>query len=344
MSRPTRLVVTTPLEPDLVEAIRAVDPRLDVVYPDDLVATPRYASDHRLPACDDPDAEARWNALLDDAEILFDFGPLELAPTLAARPRLRWIQGTSAGIGQFVKRIGLTESDVTVTTASGVHVRPLAEFALLAMLMFGKDVLRLGRRQREHHWKRYAGEEVRGKTVCVVGLGKIGREVAMLARALDARVIGTVRDPGTRKAEELGVERLERAARIDELLPAADFLVLATPHTDETHRLLDARRLALLKPSAVLVNIARGDVVDEAALIEALRTGRLRGAALDVFEQEPLPPDSPLWDLPNVFVSPHSASTAAAENERIAELFAGNIRRYFAGDALVNVLDKELLY
>src|SRR5882672_5687888 len=327
-----RLVVTTPLEPELVDRIRAVDERVDVAYPAELLAAPRYASDHPFAPADD-----RWDPLLDEAEILFDFGPLELAPTLAARERLRWIQGTSAGVGRFVERIGLLESDVVVTTASGAHARPLAEFALLAMLMFGKNTLHLTRQQREHRWERHADEEIRGKLVCVVGLGKVGREVARLSRALDARVVGVVRETGQRTAVELGVDELVSTVALDGLLPEADVVVLATPHTAETHRLLDARRLALLKPSAILVNVARGDLVDEAALVDALGSDRLRGAALDVFEQEPLPPESPLWDLPNVFVSPHSASTVAAENGRIVELFQENIRRYLKGQTLLNL-------
>ena len=339
-----RLVITSPISDELVARIRATDGRLDVVHEPDLIAPARYASAHPLPSVEEPGARERWNALLDEAEVLFDFGPLELAPTLAARPHLRWIQATSAGVGKLAERVGLTESSVAVTTASGVHARPLAEFVLLAMLMFGKDVLRLGREQREHHWERFAVEEVAGKTVCVVGLGKIGREVARVARALDARVVGTVRELGDRSADDLGVDRLEPTERLDELLPETDVLVLTVPHTALTDRILDARRLALLKPDAILVNIARGDVVDEEALVEALRSGHLRGAALDVFEQEPLPPESPFWDLPNVFVSPHSASTVAAENARIVELFQENIRRYLEGQPLLNVLDKEQLY
>ncbi len=337
-------MITSPLSDEHVAAIRATDKRLDVVHEPELLAPTHFASDHPLPSLDGAGARERWDALLDEAEVLFDFGPLELAPALASRPRLRWIQATSAGVGKLAERVGLTESSVAVTTASGVHARPLAEFALLGMLMFGKDALRLGRDQREHRWERYAGEEVAGKTVCVVGLGEIGREVARLARALDARVVGTVRELGDRDAGDLGVERLEPTERLDELLPETDVLVLAVPHTALTHRLLDARRLALLKPGAILVNVARGDVVDEAALIEALQSGQLRGAALDVFEREPLPPESPLWDLPNVFVSPHSASTVAAENGRIVELFQENIRRYLDGRPLLNLLDKELLY
>jgi len=338
------LVITSPISDDLVDRIRATDERLDVVHEPDLLAPARYAADHSLPTLGGAAARERWDALLDEAEVLFDFGPLELAPTLAARPRLRWIQATSAGVGKLADRVGLTQSSVAVTTASGVHARPLAEFVLLAMLMFGKDVLRLEREQREHRWERFAGEEAAGKTVCVVGLGKIGREVARLSRALDARVVGTVRELRQRTPDDLGVDRLEPTDRLDELLPEADVLVLAVPHTALTDRILDARRLALLKTDAILVNIARGDIVDEAALAEALASGRLRGAALDVFEQEPLPPESPLWDLPNVFVSPHSASTVAAENERIVELFQENIRRYLEGQPLLNLLDKELLY
>ena len=339
-----KVVVTSPLEDDLVDAIRAADERLDVIYERELLAPRRYASDHPLPTVTDIRARTRWDALLDEAEVLFDFGPLELAPTLAARRQLRWIQATSAGVGRLAEQIGLTESPVVVTTASGIHARPLAEFALLGMLMFGKGVLRLSRDQREHRWERYAGEEVAGKTVCVVGLGKIGREVARLARALDARTVGTVRDVRGRVPEDLSVERLLPTEQVDDLLPGTDVLVLSCPHTPLTHHLLDARRLALLKPGAILVNIARGDVVDEPALIEALRSGHLRGAALDVFEQEPLPNDNPLWDLPNVFVSPHSASTVGAENGRITALFVENLRRYLAGDPLLNVLDKELFY
>ena len=164
MSR-VRLVITSPLPDELVARIRATDARLDVVHEPDLLAPARHACDHPPPKVDDPAARERWNALLDEAEVLFDFGPLELAPSLAERPQLRWIQATSAGVGKLAERVGLTKSSVAVTTASGVHARPLAEFVLLAMLMFGKDGLRLGREQREHHWELYCGEETGGKTI-----------------------------------------------------------------------------------------------------------------------------------------------------------------------------------
>lgn len=348
MTGDRRLVFTSPLEPELVQRVRDVDDRLEVVYPADLIKQPRFGAGHPRPELDLPGARERWDELLSGAEILFDFGPLELVPTLASREQLRWVQGSSAGIGRMVQLGGLVDSDVVVTTSSGVHGRPLAEFVLLAMLMFGKNTLHLMRQQRAHRWERQierpADEEIRGKTVCVIGLGSIGREVARVVRALDARAVGAVRRVGTRTAADLGVEELRSTDDLDDLLPGADVIVLATPQTRETHRLLDARRLALCKPTAILVNVGRGDVVDEAALIDALREGRLRGAALDVFEEEPLPAESPLWDMPNVFVSPHAASTAEGENERIVDLFCENLTRYLGGVPLLNVFDKQLLY
>lgn len=342
--RPVRVVITSPLEDHLVRAIAQTDPRLEVIYESALIHPPRYPSDHPLPVIETPEQEERWQALLDEAEVLFDFGPVSMAESLASLPGLRWIQATSAGVGAFAERVGLTRSAVIVTTASGVHARPLAEFVLMAMLMLGKGALRMAADQQAHRWERYAGEEIAGKVVGIVGVGRIGCEIARLLHAFDATVYGTVREIEGREPEDLYLDRLLPSADVDEILPELDVLVLCCPHTPETHNLLSAERLAALKPEAILINVARGGVVDERAMIEALRQGRLRGAALDVFAHEPLPPESPLWDLPNVLISPHSASTVAGENEKIVNLFRGNLRRYLAGQPLRNVLDKDLLY
>jgi glyoxylate/hydroxypyruvate reductase A len=340
-----RLVITSPLSPASVAAIAAADPRLDVVYERDLIPEPEYPSAHPLPEIADARAEARWVELLAGAEILFDFGPLALADRLCQLPHLRWIQATSAGVGQLARRVGLTERrDVVITTASGVHARPLAEFAVLAMLMFGKDVLRYQADQRAHRWGRHTGEEVAGKVVAVVGAGRIGREACRLLRALDAHVIGVVRTVAGRGPADVHADELVEVDDLDTILPRLDAVVLATPHTPETEGLLDARRIELLPRRAIVVNIARGDVVDEAALAAALAAGRLRGAALDVFTTEPPPDSSPFWDLPNVLVSPHSASTVAGENDRIVDLFCENLHAYLAGRPLRNVLDPDLLY
>ncbi|HWE64448.1 MAG TPA: D-2-hydroxyacid dehydrogenase, partial [Chloroflexota bacterium] len=309
--RLTRVVITSPLEDALVEAIANTDPRLEVIYPADLIPPPRYPADHALPKAETPEQRAQWQALLEGAEVLFDFGPRSLADQLASWPKLRWIQATSAGVGQFAERAGLTRSEVVVTTASGIHARPLAEFVLMAILMFVKEAFMLADDQRAHRWRRYATGELAGKTVTVVGLGRIGREIARAVHTFDARVVGTVRAVDGRRAEDLFVDHLLPSDRLDEVLPRTDFLVLCCPHTPETEGLIGTARLALLKPEAVLINVARGAIVDEPALIEALRAGRLYGAALDVFADEPLPADSPLWDLPNVLICPHSASTAS---------------------------------
>jgi phosphoglycerate dehydrogenase-like enzyme len=342
---PVRLVITSPLSDANVAAIAATDPRLDVVYERDLIRAAEYPSAHPLPEIADERTERRWVELLESAEILFDFGPLALADRLPTWPRLRWIQATSAGVGQLARRAGLTgRGEVVVTTASGVHARPLAEFTVLAMLLFGKDVLRYQAEQRAHVWRRHAGEEIAGRVAAVVGAGRIGRETGRLLRALDVHVVGVVRTLRGRTPADVNADEIAEIADLDGILPRVDAVVLATPHTPDTEGLLDARRIALLQERAIVVNIARGEMVDEGALAEALAAGRLRGAALDVFTTEPPPEASPFWDLPNVLVSPHSASTVAEENDRIVDLFVENLRAYLAGRPLRNVLDPDLLY
>ena len=339
-----QLLIGTPLEPEFVEQIRAVDPRLDVTFRPDLLGTPRYHADHHPPAHRDADQEAAFRALLREAEILFDFD-LDTAPHLPAlAPRLRWIQTSSAGVGQAVRRYGLDRTGVIVTTASGVHAGPLAEFVALAMLMFTKRAFALLEAQRRREFRRFCTGELRGRTLALVGPGKVGREVARVARAFG--MVVTALGRGAHTPEELGVDRVYTRPDLHAMLAEADFLVLAVPHTPETEGLIGAAELAALPPGAVLINIARGEVVDEVALIAALRAGRLAGAALDVFRQEPLPPDHPLWALPNVLINPHSASTADSENAKLTALFCANLRHYLDGhpERMQNILDKHRLY
>ncbi|MGC8473002.1 MAG: D-2-hydroxyacid dehydrogenase [Candidatus Dormibacteria bacterium] len=340
-----RLVVfTTPLEPELVERLRQTHPEYTFEYPEELIATPRYPGHHRMPDAQGEQLE-RWRALLSRAEVMFDFGPPPLHTELAHLPKLRWIQATSAGVGQFVRRVGLDRTaKVVVTTARGVHGRALAEFAIFAMIYFNRDLPEILADQRLHQWARRSGRLVAGQEVVIVGLGSIGREVATLARALGARTTGVVRSLEGRTAASSGVDRLLEVGELESALPEADFLVLAMPHTDETEGLISGARLSLLPQSAVVVNLARGTVVDEEALTSALRDGRLRGAALDVFREEPLPPGSPLWDLANVLVTPHSMSTVDGENQLLAQLFSENLERYRHGAELLNVLRKDRLY
>jgi glyoxylate/hydroxypyruvate reductase A len=341
MKRP-KVLIASFLEPELVAQIANTVPEVEVQYYPELIGQPRYLADHTAPIERSPEQESQWQALLQEADILFDFDASHRADLPALAPKLKWIQATSAGIGQFVKRMGYANGTGWIfTTSSGVHARPLAEFALMAMLMFAKNHQYLDESKANHHWERYAASELANKRLGIIGLGKIGREVARLAKAFDMEVVGNRRNPAMTVPH---VDTLYGAGDLAGLLGGLDFLVLSCPHTPETDKLIGEAELALLPASAVLINIARGQVVDQPAMIASLASGHLAGAALDVFEIEPLPPDNPLWDMPNVIISPHSASTADTENSKIVEIFCANLKRYLVGEPMLNVLDTELLY
>ena len=331
-----RVVIATPLEPELVARLRAVDERLDVAYEADLLPTPRWASDHigDPSFVRTPEQEARFTELVAGAEIVLGYpqeDPAQIAWLVRTAPELRWVQATFAGAGQQLSAAGLAREDVeriTWTSSVGIHITPLGEWALFGILALTKDLPRLEADKRARHWAHYPVDEVRGTTVLVVGLGEIGGEVARHAEAFGMNVLWTRRNEGD----------------LDELLPRADSVVVTLPLTGETRGMFDRRRLGLLKPGAIFVNIGRGPVVDEEALIDALRSGHLRGAALDVYATEPLPADSPLWELDNVILSPHTAAQSIHENERIVELFADNLRRYLAGEELRSRIRTDLFY
>jgi phosphoglycerate dehydrogenase-like enzyme len=340
MTTPTvRVLIASTLEPHLIDRIRAVDPRLDVVYPVHLLGRPRYRGDHTAPACHTPQQEAEWSRLLAEAEVMFDLlrpGGEDL-PRRA--PRLRWIQLSSSGVGQLVERTGLGGSPVVVTNAAGVHATPLAEFVLFAMLYFAKRMPRVLADQRRHQWERFALDTLPGKTLGIVGLGRVGQGIARTARAVGLRVLAT-RRTGADGCGPRDIDQVFPPGDLHRLLGASDYVALTVPLTRETAGLLGEAALAAMKPGAVLINVARGQIVDEPALIRALRSGHLGGAALDVFAVEPLPAESPLWDLPNVLVTPHSMSTALEENELLVDLFCDNLRRYLDGTPLRNVFDR----
>lgn len=335
-NRPLTVLIASPLEPSEVARIAAVAPdRVRVVHEPQLLATPTYVADHHGRGPDLSEADlARWLSLLADADVLFDFDWLDPAGMPQNAPRLRWVQATSAGIGEFVNGAGLETSGITFTTAAGVHAIPLSEFAILGLLYLTKNVPRLKEEQARHSWQRYTTEQLAGKRALVIGLGNVGRQIALACARMGVEVIGI--SAALQEAPD-GVARLVTRHQLLEVLPTVDALILSSPHTRETHHLIGREELAAMPPTAMLVNVSRGGVVDEAELITALREGRLAGAALDVFEREPLPADSPLWDMPNVLVSPHSASTVAAENQRIVDLFIDNLGRFLDGRPLRNV-------
>jgi glyoxylate/hydroxypyruvate reductase len=336
---PLSIAIASYLEPEHVRRIEAVSPEIRVSYDPSLLAPPRFAADHtgRPDFRRTPEGEERFRAMLAAAEVHYDFDRA-LAPHLPTlAPKLKWIQATSSGIGPFVKKAGLDQTDIVITNAAGIHAVPLAEHTLLSLLYFVKDVPARRRDQRAHVWERYAGRELRGLTVVVVGLGAVGREIARLCRAVGLNVIGVRRSPVEDPAA-LDVDEATTPDRLHEVLPRADALVLIAPHTPESEGMIGAAELEALPPGAILVNVGRGALVDEDALVAALRSGHLGGAALDVARIEPLPDASPLWDLPNVLITAHSASTVDKENERLTDLFCENLRRYLAGQPLVNVL------
>lgn len=349
MADRVRVTIAVPLKPELVESIRAADARVEVDYFPELLPPTRYPNDHRgvedfMRSSED---ERRWEEMIAAAEVLYGIpgdSPEGLAWAVRGARGLRWVQATSAGAGEQVRGAELTREElerVIVTSAAGVHAGPLAEFALFGLLAFAKGLPRLLDDQRAHRWGHYPVDELSGRTLLIVGLGQIGAEVARLASAFGMRVIGLNRRGSG------SWPYVDRVAGIDALerwLPEADAIVISVPLTSETAGLLDAGAIARIKPGATFVNIGRGGVVDEAALIEALRSERLAGAALDVFANEPLPADSPLWELPNVLLAPHTAGLSMNEDERIVSLFVENLGRYLRGERLRNQVDPELLY
>jgi phosphoglycerate dehydrogenase-like enzyme len=342
MSYPIAVCVCSYLEDHLVAEIAAT-PGVEVLYAPELLPVPRYPADHTgNPRALDPAQLSRWHGMLERAEVCFDFD-WEAPDALPERaPHLRWIQATSAGIGAFMSRTGLDSSGITVTTAAGVHAVALTEWVLTGVLHFVKDVPDLMRRQSEHRWQRLAIGALAGRRAVIVGLGHIGAQVATTLHSLGVEVWGAGRPGGSYEIPALA--RLATTDELDELLPGCDILVLCAPLTPGTEGLIDAARLALLPSRAILVNIARGQLVDEEAMIGALSRGEIGAAVLDVVRTEPLPVDSPLWDLGNVLICPHSASTFADENEGIVELFLDNLARYRAGEPMRNLYRRERGY
>jgi len=272
---------------------------------------------------------------------------------LARAPKLAWVHSATSGVERALTPAS-RERGLIVTNARGVFSRPIAEYVLMMILAVSRRLPQLLELQRERTWQPLEGAELRDVTIGIVGLGSIGRAVGALASAFGCRVVAVrrrpesgaeaVRDGDDQSFGEAMLDRVGGPETLPELLGESDFIVLAAPLTPETEDMINAETLALVKPGAWLINVARGRLIDERALLRALRDGPLGGAVLDTFREEPLPALSSFYELPNVIVTPHTAWSSARVLDRSVELFCDNLRRFATGEPLLNVVDPAAGY
>lgn len=257
---------------------------------------------------------------------------------LKAAANVKWIHYTSSGIGQQYMVPELDARGVILTSSTGSNAEPVAQTGFTGLLMLARGFTTYIAGQHRHEWRPLRGaalpDDLRGQTVLLIGVGAVGTVFAGYARAFGLKVVGIRRSP---RKDSDPVDELHPPAKLPELLPRADWIVIACPLTEETRNLIDAAAFERIKPGARLINIGRGEVVDEAAMIDALRSGRLAGAALDAHREEPLPAESPLWELPHVIISPHNASASKGNEPRCAEMFIANFGHWLRSEPMFNV-------
>ncbi|WP_433462512.1 D-2-hydroxyacid dehydrogenase [Spirillospora sp. CA-128828] len=314
--------------PDVVVLVGDVQPR--GMAEAERLARLRYVRETEL-------AEALPGA---DALFMWDFLSDAVAAAWPSEGGPAWVHIASAGVDRLMFP-GLVESETVITNSRGVFDEPIAEYVLGLVIAFAKDLHTTLRLQGERRWLHRETERITGARALVVGTGPIGRAIGRRLSAAGLAVAGAGRT--ARDADpDFGV--VHSIERLDEVLAEADYVVLAAPLTPQTRGMVDAVTLARMRPSARLINVGRGALVAEPDLVEALRAGRIAGAALDVFEDEPLPPSSPLWEMPNVIVSPHMSGDVIGWRDELVRLFADNLGRYVSGRHLRNVVDKRLGY
>jgi phosphoglycerate dehydrogenase-like enzyme len=343
------VAIAAPVPPDVPELLLQREPRIELRYDPDVLPPMRHPADF----AGDPsftrttEQQRRYEELLDGADALYgipDVDAAALRRVVEANPHLRWVHTMAAGGGATVQAAGLTDEQlnkIIFTSSAGVHSGPLAEFAIFGVLAGAKDLPRLARQQSARVWSgRWMMGQLAEQTVLVIGLGGIGRRVVELLAPFGGTILGTSR----RSVTVDGVDEVVHPNQLVEVAGRVDAAISTLPGTDATADLLGADFFAALKPGATVVNVGRGTVIDEAALIDALSTGQVGFAALDVFTTEPLPSDSPLWSLPNVLISPHTAALSKHEDRRIADVFCDNATRLLEGRSLRNVINTEEFY
>ncbi|MEX0682015.1 MAG: D-2-hydroxyacid dehydrogenase [Dehalococcoidia bacterium] len=356
MSDPIRVTIAMPLDDGLVQRAREVSPRVEVthlsraqrfVYRE---GRPLWGGYREPPAPEDESEEQAREALaaiLASTEVLLSnqVVPADLSSRM---PNVKWLQLTSAGVDSMIDHEIVRSSQVTVTTASGVHATTISEYIIGAMITFAKNFPKAMRSQQERTWQPYWPQELEDASVGIIGLGAIGHRTAELCRALRMRVLAMRRSCQRRmtgaEAGDPTIDEMLPPAELHALLAECDYVVLALPLTAESRGMIGEAEIAAMKPNAVIVNIARGSVIDQDALIRALREGRIAGAALDVTSPEPLPPDHELWGVENVMITPHISGGTPRYMERVIDLFCDNLRRYVDGEPLRNVVDASRGY
>lgn len=285
-----------------------------------------------------------FDSSIAQAEVIFTWGAKRevMEQLLAKAKNLKWIHSRSAGLDSLLFP-ALAESPVPLTNGKGVFSQSLGEFVIAGAMFFAKDLRRMLRNQEAGRWEQFNVTELRGRTMGIVGYGDIGRAAAQRAKCMGMTVLALRRNPALSK-DDPAVDRVFGFEGLHEMLPQCDYVVAAAPLTPETKHLLSTAEFALMKPTAVVMNVGRGPVIHEAAIVEALQSNRIRGAALDVFEVEPLPAESPLYKMQNVLLSPHCSDNTEDWLEQAMIFFYANLERFRKGEPLQNIVDKKRGY
>lgn len=288
----------------------------------------------------DAQATIKLNELLPQAEVAFG---LKFPDKMIERsPNLKWIQVFLAGIDGF-KTKGLIPEHIVFTKTAGIQGTAMAEAIMIRMLMFAKQMLTYSQQKTTRTWERAESITLHGKTLGIVGLGNVGTELARLAKAFGMKVIANRRS-AKKAGRARNVDLLLPSSHLHRLLAESDFVALTLPLTTDTEKMIGVKEFQAMKSSAYIINISRGQIIDELSMIKALESRQIAGAGLDVFAVEPLPQDSRLWNMPNVIISPHVAASMDGYAELATELFCENLRRYITGKTLLNVVDKKTGY
>ncbi len=326
------VLVNDQITEDVVPRIQAIDPRLKVTHIGQLMKDEKDG---------DTRAEKALDGLLAEAEV---YAGMFFPPRLLERaPKLKWVQVAQAGVDRILLDEEFRSSPIMLTNVGGIHSFAPAELAIQLCLAWVKGTVECARQKEARLWQPFNPGVLRGKTMGIVGYGNIGQKVARIAKAFEMWVVTTRRSankPGRSRYADLVLP----PSQLAQLLSESDFVVLAAPLTPDTYHMISTDQFKSMKSDALLVNVGRGPVVDEAALAVALREGVIGGAALDVFETEPLPQDSPLWDLPNLLYSPHIAGYITAYPGMVQDVFVRNLERYVQGKKPLTAIDKKRGY